>query len=146
MTEEEKIRKAHDDLEQIKRKTNKINNLCQRYDELKMSLYGTGIDYSRDRVQTTPHNTMEDIICDKLVEIESQIDGLIDLRDKAIRSIYNIEDDQECNILIDVYVNNKSIREIAANIYMSKSSAHRLLKKALTSYYNTKYGIDSLNY
>lgn len=141
MTEKDKQLIARGELLKLLNINRKINNLYSRYEELYSTLYGTGIDYSRERVQTTPTNQLEVIICERICDIEGQLDALINQKKAYIKLIYNIVDDSECNVLIDKYVHDKSFKQIAQELKQPKTNIYRLEKKALTSYYNTNCSI-----
>lgn len=141
MTDKDKRLLARVDLLKLSSINKQLNSLYQKYEEIYTSLLGTGIDYSKDRVMTTPVNSLETIFCDRLCELEGRIDKLIDLKRKYLALIYKLESDAECEILIDRYVHNMSVRRISEVKKQSKSSIHRLEQKALTSYYNTNSSI-----
>ena len=141
MTEKDKRLLARIDLLKLSNINNQLNHLYQRYEEIYSTLLGSGIDYSKDRVQTTPINTLEATFCDRLCELEEHIDKLINDKKLYLSYIYKLEDDRECDILIERYAHNKSIRRIAEEQKQTKSTMHRLEEKALISYYNTNCSI-----
>lgn len=143
MTGKDKSRLSRIELLKLSSINKQIDSLYQKYDEIYSSLLGTGIDYSKDRVMTTPVNAMETIICDRLSEIEGHIDKLLDQRKKYLSRIYNIQNDNQCNILIERYNNCKSLRRIAKERNQSKTNINRLEQLALISYYDTNYCINT---
>lgn len=136
MTDKEKIRIAKNDLFRLANISKQIINAYEARDSLIMSLYGTGIDYSKDHVQTSPVNMMEEAFS-RICDCEKRIDDLIDSRRVYLNKIYALQNDRRVNILIDKYYKLKSFRQIAEINNKSVSTVHEIHDDALIEYFNT---------
>lgn len=114
-----------------------IDKLCEKYEALGYSLLPSGIRYDKDKVQSTPEDTMAEIISQRL-ELDKQITEKRKLRGELINEIYDaielLQDDRAQNILIKYFVSGKSLRTIAIEMGISKSGAHKIYKKALQNF------------
>lgn len=83
-----------------------------------------GIRYDRDKVQTSPKDSMSDLVV-KLISIDedvlSTIEYYTDLMNKIIRQIQALENAAEISILFDVYVESKDLMQIADEMHLSYS-------------------------
>lgn len=112
-----------------------IENLIEKYEALRLSLLPSAIRYDKDKVQTSPQDTMSEI-ASQLVDIENQIIEKKRKRAFLIDEIYekleSLESEREQTILIKYFIGRKSLRAIAYDIGMSKSAVHKIYKKALS--------------
>lgn len=138
MTDKEKIRISKTELYKLRGISTELEKLYDTRDSLIMSLYGTGIDYSKDRIQTSPVNMMEEAFA-ITSEIDQKIDRLIETRNKYVEKIYNINNDMYVNLLIDIYRNKRSYGSIAYQLKITKPAVFKRQEKALIEYFNTNY-------
>ena len=123
MSEKKKLT-ARQYLEQLQMIDIQINQDIERLSEMKHSALSTGgIDYSRERVQTSPvgdkigtdvtrYMTFND-------EINAEIDRFVDAKEQIIREIRELRDINYVQVLYKVYVQFKSLR--VASEEMKKS-------------------------
>lgn len=136
MTEKDMQTIAEIELSKLKGIVKNINTLIEQNQALEFSLLGTGIDYSKDHVQSSPANAMElalSQVCDNLRKIE-ELKASASVYIKKINKINNI---RYIKLLYDIFINNKSFGMITKeNNYKSRSCTQYLYKKALISYFN----------
>lgn len=128
-------------LEQLQEIDININQELERLEEMKSGAGGVGaIDYSKDRVQTSPVNALEKRVCsyvDFEERINSHIDQFVDAKEQIIAEIRGLHHKHYINILYKIYVQFKSIREAAGEMKVSYSYAVELHKKALARFSET---------
>ena len=128
-------------LEQLQEIDININQELERLAEMKSGASCTGaIDYSKDRVQTSPVNALEKRVCNYVnfeVAISSHIDEFVDAKERIIAEIRGLHHKHYINILYKIYVQFKSIREAAGEMKISYSYAVELHKKALKAFSET---------
>lgn len=137
MTDKDKQTLARADMLKLQLISKRLHKLNEDYNELISSLYGTGIDYSRDHVQTSPTNQMEIILCERVCDITAQIEDLLKQRDNYLITINKLPQ-KEAKVLKDKYIRLLSFRDIAREYDTHKSNVYDLEKKALTLYHNIK--------
>ena len=100
-----------------------------RRQELRSCLLPSGITYDRDRVQTSPEDSMARIMAE-VDEIDSQIDALQRARALEIlrisRVIDQMDDPREVTVLDAYYLGRKSMQEIAEHLHYSERHVYRL--------------------
>ena len=100
-----------------------------RRQELRSCLLPSGITYDRDRVQTSPEDSMARIMAE-VDELDQQIDTL--RRSMAMeilrisRVIDRMEDPREATVLDAYYLGRKSMQEIAEHLHYSERHVYRL--------------------
>lgn len=128
-------------LEQLQEFDIVINQELERLDEMKSGAGGVGaIDYSKDRIQTSPVNAIERRVCsyvDFEEKLNSHIDQFIDAKEQVISEIRGLHQKNYINVLYKVYVQYKSIRQAAGEMKMSYSYVVQLHKKALKAFAET---------
>lgn len=142
MSEGKKKLSAREYLGQLEELDIKINQDLERLEEMKTDACNPGgIDYSKDRVQTS-------ISGDKLggqvtryvtlnEYINAEIDRFVDTKEQIISEIRGLHDTHYIQLLFKVYVQFKSIREAAGEMKISYSYAVELHKKALKAFSET---------
>lgn len=142
MSEGKKKLSAREYLGQLEELDIKINQDLERLEEMKTDACNPGgIDYSKDRVQTS-------ISGDKLggqvtryvtlnEYINAEIDRFADVKEQIISEIRGLHDTHYIQLLFKVYVQFKSIREAAGEMKISYSYAVELHKKALKAFSET---------
>lgn len=126
------------DMARLKNLSKQKRNLEEVRDELWMSLTGGAIDYSKDKIQTTPTNNLEEVMA-RIDEIDRRIDFLIDEIRKYKDVIYAMNTDKYVNVLVDLYIELKSFKQIATSLKKTKSTIFERHEGALIEYYYTKY-------
>lgn len=141
MSEGKKKLSAREYLGQLEELDIKINQELEQLEEMKIGAGGVGaIDYSKDRVQTSPVNALEKRVCsyvDFEERLNSHIDNFVDAKEQIIAEIRGLHHKHYINILYKIYVQFKSIREAAGEMKISYSYAVELHKKALKAFSET---------
>ena len=100
-----------------------------RRQELRSCLLPSGITYDRDRVQTSPEDSMARIMAE-VDELDSQIDALQRARALEIlrisRVIDQMDDPREVTVLDAYYLGRRSMQEIAEHLHYSERHVYRL--------------------
>ena len=125
-------------LEQLKVIDTKINQKMEELSDLMTAATSTGaIDYSKDRVQTSPQNAQENRICkyvDLDAEINREIDEFVDIKHRVTKEIQELNVDYYIKILFKVYVQYKTVKDAANEIGLSYQYVRDLHKKALKAF------------
>lgn len=119
-----------------------INQNLERLADMKASATDTvGIDYSKDRVQTS---TSGDKLCNDVVryvslneQINAEIAEFVDAKEQIIREIRSLRKKDFIKLLYKVYVQYKSIRQASKEMKMSYSYVIEVHKKALKAFEET---------
>ena len=116
----------------------KINQKMEELADLMTAATSTGaIDYSKDRVQTSPQNAQENRICkyvDLDAEINKEIDEFVDIKHRVTKEIQELNVDYYIKILFKVYVQYKTVKDAANEIGLSYQYVRDLHKKALKAF------------
>lgn len=111
--------KAKEYLQRLKRLDTVINQKIKELEELRtMSTSVGGIDYSKERVQTSPSG---DALYTKIIyrmidldeEINREIDNYVDEKHRIINQIQGLENEKYIKLLYLRYVEFKKFEEIA---------------------------------
>lgn len=140
--EKKKSLTAKQYLSQLEVINEQINQNLERLDDMKTSACDTGgIDYSKDRVQTS---TSGDKLCNDVVRyvslnesINAEIDEFVDAKEQIIREIRSMRKRDFIRVLYKVYVQYKSIRVASKEMKMSYSYTIEVHKKALKAFEET---------
>ena len=86
---------SKEELNNILKLNDRIQSKLRQKEELRATMTGvSGIDYSKDRVQTSPTNSIEELVI-KIVDFEEEItrdiDKLVDMKREAYNSINKVE-------------------------------------------------------
>lgn len=129
-------------LEQLEVLDTQINDNIAILSDMKTNVCSSsGIDYSRDKVQTSP---VGDKLCKDIVQytmfeqrINDEIDKFVDAKEQIIKEIRGLRDKNYIQILTKVYVQYKTVK--VASQEMKKSYSHTVLlhKKALEAFEKT---------
>lgn len=142
MNKKRKTLSAREYLRQLEVLDMQINQDIERLDEMKQSALCTGaIDYSRERVQTSP-------ISDKIGtdvtrymtfndEINAEIDRFVDAKEQIIREIRELRDFYYVQVLFKVYVQFKSLKVTSQEMKRSYNFVLDIHKKALVAFEET---------
>lgn len=134
MTDKEKMMIAKSDMYKLESISKQLIKCYETRESTILALYGSGIDYSKERVQTTPVNMMEEAFA-RASEIDDTIDRLIDQKRMILKEIYKLSSDKECNILIDKYSKLKSYSRIAKEYNKPISTIKSIHNNALIKYF-----------
>ena len=125
-------------LDQLRVIDTKINQKMEELADLMTAATSTGaIDYSKDRVQTSPQNAQENRICkyvDLDAEINREIDEFVDIKHRVTKEIRELNVDYYIKILFKVYVQYKTVKDAANEIGLSYQYVRDLHKKALKAF------------
>ena len=125
-------------LDQLRVIDTKINQKMEELADLMPAATSTGaIDYSKDRVQTSPQNAQENRICkyvDLDAEINREIDEFVDIKHRVTKEIQELNVDYYIKILFKVYVQYKTVKDAANEIGLSYQYVRDLHKKALKAF------------
>ena len=125
-------------LDQLRVIDTKINQKTEELADLMTAATSTGaIDYSKDRVQTSPQNAQENRICkyvDLDAEINREIDEFVDIKHRVTKEIQELNVDYYIKILFKVYVQCKTVKDAANEIGLSYQYVRDLHKKALKAF------------
>ena len=125
-------------LDQLRVIDTKINQKMEELADLMTAATSTGaIDYSKDRVQTSPQNAQENRICkyvDLDAEINKEIDEFVDIKHRVTKEIQELNVDYYIKILFKVYVQYKTVKDAANEIGLSYQYVRDLHKKALKTF------------
>lgn len=141
MSEKKKLA-ARQYLEQLKILDIQIAQDLERLSEMKESALSTGgIDYSRERVQTSPVSDRIGTDVTRYMtfndEINAEIDSLVNAREQIIREIRGLRDPNYIQVLFKIYVQFKNIKVAASEMGMSYPYVRDLHKKALKEFERT---------
>lgn len=143
----EYTKSAKEYLQQMKRFDTCINQKLKELDDLRhMSICINGIDYAKERVQTSPGQdapftrVIERI--DKLSrDIDQEIDEYVDEKHAVIQTIQELDCDMHTEILYKRYVEFKSFEQISVEIGYAYRHTLRKHGSALREYAK-KYGFE----
>ena len=140
MTDNDKINISKIDMAKVKGLIKKLSTLEQQYYDLGLCTQGTGIDYSRDRIQTSPTNAIESLCIERADGIELYKNTMNEILNyKSI--VDRIQRVDYYNVIINIAFNGYTFRQYADRINKTPSYIHKLYNKALISYYNKKHNI-----
>lgn len=139
MNKEKKTLSAKKYLSQLAVIDEAINQDLERLSEMKENTLCTGgIDYSRDRVQTSP---VGDRLCSDVTrytafneEINEEIDRFIDARERIIKEIRELHDVNYIQVLYKVYVQFKTLTMTSREMQRSYNFVLNVHKMALKEF------------
>lgn len=139
---------AREYLGQLQELDTNINQDLERLDDIKINACSTGaIDYSAERVQTSPSG---DSLCKAVTnyvdfneQINREIDKFSDAKEQIISQIRGLHNARYSQVLFKVYVQFKSLKVASGEMGMSYQYVRNLHKKALTRFEET---YDDLHY
>lgn len=97
-----------------------------------------GVRYDRDNVQTSPSDPMSRV-ADVIGEIEEEKERYIRLKHELINEIHGLEDHVYEQILVERFIQKRSVKQIRIRKDYSSSTAYRLFLEALDAFAD-KYG------
>lgn len=103
--------------------------------------YIQGIDYSRDKVQTSPHDTLGDMVArelDKNKQIVAEVIRLIgrleEQKNLIITQVQSMDRPEHCALLFKVYVEHKDLLTVAQEMGYSYGSIANMHGEALSAF------------
>lgn len=135
-------------LEQLQELDTNINQDLERIEDMKTNACSTGgIDYSAERVQTSPSG---DTLCKQVTnyvalndEINAEIDRFSDAKEQIIKQIRGLHDARYSQVLFKVYVQFKTLKVASGEMGMSYQYVRNLHRAALARFEET---YDNLHY
>lgn len=128
---------AKEYLQQVKLADIKMLQRVNQLKEVRQSIsYISGIDYSKDRVQSSPHAGNTQI--EKLVDLEAEVNKLIDetvaAKHKIITEIQMLDNADYVQLLYKRYIEYKPFETIASEMFLSYYRTCHLHGEALQSF------------
>lgn len=129
-------------LEQIQEFDICINQDLERLAEMKINACSTGaIDYSKDRVQTSPSG---DTLCRQVTnyvafneKINAEIDSFVDAKEQIIREIRGLRNKNYIQVLYKVYVQYKTLKQASKEMQRCYNYTVEMHNKALMAFEET---------
>lgn len=129
---------AKEYLQQIEKLNIQINHSIDQLTELKQ--FGAkAVDYSVDKVQTSPSNSMENIVgrwIDMEAKLNNLIDYYVDTKYKVVREIHQLSDIRYIQVLYKRYIEFKSLQKIAKEMDYDYKWLCRIHGSALEEFAN----------
>lgn len=132
--------KAKEYLQQLKRLDELINQKNKEIDDLRHKATSvSGIDYSKDKVQTSPSgdapyaNIVVRII-DLNAEVNAEIDRFIDEKHKIINQIQQLQNVEEMTVLHKRYIEYLSFERIAVDMNYTIRNIYFIHGRALQNF------------
>lgn len=135
--------KAKEYLQQLQRLDTVINQKIKELDDLRLKSRSTGsIDYSKERVQTSPSGDAPFVkligrIVDLEAEINAEIDAFIDEKHKIINQIQGLKNSKYIEILYKHYVEFKRLEVVAVEMNFTYQYVVELHGYALKDFQTT---------
>lgn len=140
MSDQKKL-SARQYLEQLQLLNDEINQDLEDLENMKLAASSTGaIDYSKDRVQTSPQNALERRICnytDFERIVDNKVDRYVDIKEQIKGEIRGLRKRNYVNVLYKVYVQFKSVKAAADEMKMNYNYVVELHNKALAAFEET---------
>ena len=131
------LNETYDFLMQVRRKEIIIRRKEMQRDELRACLLPGAVRYDKDRVQSSPTDTMADVLA-RVDELDHEIEQLRHEKAQLILEISNaieqLEDDTEKVVLTEFYIARAPMSQVADTIHYS-------IRRA---YYYRKSGVEQL--
>ena len=127
-------------LEQIGRLDKRIQNKLEEIDKLRRMASGTSYSES-ERVQTSLSADKIGAIASRIVDMEKEVDRLIDERCVIVAEIESMKNEDDYDILANIYILGKDIKTVAVEMgksYRYISDLHRKALKDFEELYKSK--------
>lgn len=135
--------KAKEYLQQLQRLDTVINQKIKEVDDLRLKSRSVGsIDYSKERVQTSPSGDAPFVkligrIIDLEVEINAEIDAFVDEKHRIINQIQALKNSKYIEILYKHYVEFKRLEVVAVEMNFTYQYVVELHGYALKDFQTT---------
>lgn len=128
--------KAKEQLQVLRYLDAEINRKIKELEELRQrSASVSSFDYSKDRVMSSPSGDAMPDIVSKIITLDEQINGMIDVlatvKDEAYQMIGMLDSEKEQDVLSWRYIEGKSWRQVAVEMNISHSYMYQLHGSAL---------------
>ena len=113
------VRDVKEYLREIKYRQQYLQRLRERRKALHLDVSFGGIDYSADRIQTTPKNKLEEAagrLSDRIEQLDEKIAKVSLEIDDRISSIEKLSDEIHRNVLFKRYAEDKSFEQISVEL------------------------------
>lgn len=131
---EEKINEAYSWLNRSRRCDSEIRRMIRKIDELKGCLLAGGVDYSKDRVNTSPDDMMSKIFAEidetERLIMEKSLERACMVSEIA-EAIELIDNELQKNILTEFFISKKSIIKIAEEMNYDRTWINKLKKEGV---------------
>ena len=107
-------------------------------EELQSIGMGKGLRYDRDSVQTSPSDPMSRV-SDIISEIEDEKERYIRIKHELINEIHSLDDHVYEQILVERFIQRRSMKQIRIRKDYPKTTAYRLFLEALDAF-TDKFG------
>ena len=127
-------------LEQIGRLDKRIQNKLEEIDKLRRMASGTSYSES-ERVQTSLSADKIGAIATMIVDMEKEVDRLIDERCLIVAEIESMKNEDDYDVLANIYILGKDIKTVAVEMgksYRYISDLHRKALKDFEEFHKTK--------
>ncbi len=118
----------------------KIGQDLQTLKELKMLTLGmkSASDYSSPAVQSSGDGGAFTHLLDRIADLEAEIDrktdAYIDTKNRIIDEIQSLPSTQSVDILYEIYISGKTVKDYAQERHYAREYAYALKKAALTEF------------
>jgi len=135
--------KAKEYLQQLQRLDTVINQKIKEVEDLRtISVSAGGIDYSKERVQSSPSGDAPFVrvinrIVDLEEEISREIDTFVDEKHKVINQIQGLKDSRYIEVLYKHYVEFKRLEAVAVEMNFTYQYTRELHGYALQDFERT---------
>lgn len=135
--------KAKEYLQQLQRLDTVINQKIKEVDDLRLKSRSVGsIDYSKERVQTSPSGDAPFVklirrIIDLEEEINAEIDAFVDEKHKIINQIQGLQNSKYIEVLYKHYVEFKRLEVVAVEMNFTYQYVVELHGYALKDFQTT---------
>lgn len=132
--------KAKEYLQQLKRLDELINQKIKEVTDLReRAISVSGIDYSKDKVQTSssgdaPYANIVTRIIDLSAEVDAEINKFVDEKHKIINQIQQLQNVEEMTILHKRYIEYLSFERIAVDMNYTIRNIYFIHGRALQSF------------
>lgn len=128
----EKITLAKTELYKVTAKVRKLkHNTITIYNQ-RLSLMGSGLDYSKDKIQSSPTNAIEKVMAniDLLERENEELKNVIGFKLHQLLLL----DNREAEVINNLYFRDLSIYQTSKRMKVSKRTVNTLRNKALINY------------
>lgn len=128
----EKITLAKTELYKVTAKVRKLKHNTMTIYNQRLSLMGSGIDYSKDKIQSSPTNAIEKVMAniDLLERENEELKNVIGFKLHQLLLL----DNREAEVINNLYFRDLSIYQTSKRMKVSKRTVNTLRNKALINY------------
>lgn len=128
----EKITLAKTELYKVTAKVRKLKHNTMTIYNQRLSLMGSGLDYSKDKIQSSPTNAIERVMAniDLLERENTELKNAIGFNLHQLLLL----DNREAEVINNLYFRDLSIYQTSKRMKVSKRTVNTLRNKALINY------------